>query len=69
VYQRRVRNECSEASPAMNGNIIFSSNNKKFQVFTAVEIEAVVSWHVTPFSDMVKYQWFEGPRYLHQDVP
>jgi len=53
----------------MNGNIIFSSNNKKFQVFTAVEIEAVVSWHVTPFSDMVKYQWFEGPRYLHQDVP
>jgi hypothetical protein len=39
--------------------------SERFEVFTAVKIQIVVFWVVTPYSDVVGYQHFGGPYSLH----
>jgi hypothetical protein len=37
-----------------------------FEVFTAMNIQVVVFWVVTPCSDVIGYQRFGGPCCLHR---
>jgi len=42
-----------------------SSDNKIFEIFTAVRIQTVVFWAATPSGVVVGYQRFGGPCCLH----
>jgi len=37
------------------------SCSSRFHVFTAVKIQVIILWVVTPYSVVVGYQHFEGP--------
>jgi hypothetical protein len=41
------------------------TSNTSFEVFKVVKIQVEVLWVVTPCSDVVGYQRFEGPCCLH----
>jgi hypothetical protein len=41
------------------------SSYERFEIFMTVRIQVVVFWDVTPCIDVVGYQHFRGPCYLH----